>query len=216
MNQLPIPLVLREIRDYLIDQEITFNDLSINNTEDGRIKSAMIEKFIISKILGQFPIHDPPKARCWFDFSITVNDVLYPVNIKVSNFGAADNLNCKLGIYYALTGKVPKFSNESDWNKFFYRLASNIKENDKDYYFLVLNKDNPRQILVQGLKTIRELVPNGNNLPFQCNWGNNIEPVNRPFDNAKDYLLSCLGKSTKLRANIHYQFEEHFPDIITD
>ena len=93
-------------------------------------------------------------------------------------------------------------------------LAKDIQENDKDYYFLVLNKDAPHEILVQGLKTIGVLVPNGNNLPFQCNWGDNLEPVHRPFDEAKDYLLSCLAKSVKLRANIYDEFKAHFPGII--
>ena len=214
MNQPPIPLILKEIQNYLINQKIALDDSGISNTKDGRIDSAINERLVIDKILEEFPIHEPPKARHWFDFSITTSDAFYPVNIKVSNFGAADNLNCKLGIYYALTGKEPDFSNETAWDHFFHMLASNIQENDKDYYFLALNKDAPSQILVQGLKTIGKLSPSGSNLPFQCNWGSNLEPVHRPFDEAKDYLLSCLGKSVKLRANIYDEFRAHFPDII--
>lgn len=43
-----------------------------------------------------------------------------------------------------------------------------MRENNKDYYFLVINKTNNADIFFNSLKMLYELIPNGNNLPFQC------------------------------------------------
>ena len=52
----------------------------------------------------------------------------------------ADNLNCKLGIYYALTGSMLTFDNTIAWDNYFKMLSNNLKENHTNYYFLILNK----------------------------------------------------------------------------
>lgn len=59
---------------------------------------------------------------CAMDCSFEENNNFYPVNIKVSTTKTADNLNCKLEIYYALTGKIPPFSNGVIWEIYFKNL----------------------------------------------------------------------------------------------
>ena len=59
--------------------------------------------------------------RAWYDFSIEGNGIFVPVNIKITGGKHPDNLSCKLGIFYALTGKRPEsagVSNGIGWEDF--------------------------------------------------------------------------------------------------
>ena len=43
----------------------------------------------------------------------------------------------------------------------------------KDYYFLVLNKKNSKEVIINSIKGLNQLTPNVNNLPFQIKWNKN-------------------------------------------
>jgi hypothetical protein len=43
----------------------------------------------------------------------------------------------------------------------------------RDYYFLVVNKKNTSDVIINSVKGLKTLTPNINNLPFQINWGRN-------------------------------------------
>ncbi len=179
--------------------------------QDGRLNSSVNEEEILNTIKDYFPIQ-LPKAREWWDFSFKKNDIFYPVNIKITTTKTADNLNCKLGIYYALCGLLPEFNNEIAWEKYFQKLHKDLGKNtDRDYYFLIINKNDPKDIFINSLKGIQTLQPN--NLPFQCKWDNNREIVQRDFDGSKNSILSALAKSVKLRANIYLKFKEVFGEF---
>ncbi|WRF23614.1 restriction endonuclease [Helicobacter pylori] len=168
--------------------------------QDGHLNSSVNEEEILNTI-KHFPIQ-LPKAREWWDFSFEENDIFYPVNIKTTTTKTADNLNGKLGIYYALCGLLPTFNNEIAWEKYFQKLHKDLGKNtDRDYYFLMINENDPKDIFINSLKGIQTLQPN--NLPFQCKWDNNREIVQRDFDGSKNFILSALAKSVKLRANIY-------------
>ncbi|GAA6861018.1 hypothetical protein HpHNI38_14510 [Helicobacter pylori] len=176
--------------------------------QDGRLNSSINEEEILNTIKHSFAIQ-LPKAREWWDFSFEENDIFYPVNIKTTTTKTADNLNCKLGIYYALCGLLPTFNNEIAWEKYFQKLHKDLGKNtDRDYYFLIINKNDPKDIFINSLKGIQTLQPN--NLPFQCKWDNNREIIQRDFDGSKNSILSALAKSVKLRANIYLAFKEFF------
>ncbi len=163
---------------------------------------------ILNTIKHPFPIQ-LPKAREWWDFSFEENDIFYPVNIKTTTTKTADNLNCQLGIYYALCGLLPTFNNEIAWEKYFQKLHKDLGKNtDRDYYFLIINKNDPKDIFINSLKGIQTLQPN--NLPFQCKWDNNREIIQRDFDESKNFILSALAENVKLRANIYLKFKEFF------
>ncbi|MCH4611602.1 restriction endonuclease [Helicobacter pylori] len=180
--------------------------------QDGRLNSSVNEEEILNTI-KHFPIQ-LPKAREWWDFSFKKNDIFYPVNIKTTTTKTADNLNGKLGIYYALCGLVPEFNNEIAWEKYFQKLHKDLGKNtNKDYYFLIINKNDPKDIFINSLKGIQTLQPNGNNLPFQCKWDNNREIVQRDFDGSKNSILSALAESVKLRSNIYLAFKEVFGEF---
>ncbi|WRG58894.1 restriction endonuclease [Helicobacter pylori] len=201
-----IPTQLNEIAEFL-----KTNPYSLSQPlQDGRLNSSVNEKEILNTIKDYFPIQ-LPRAREWWDFSFEENDIFYPVNIKTTTTKTADNLNCKLGIYYALCGLLPEFNNEIAWEKYFQKLHKDLGKNtNRDYYFLIINKNDPKDVFINSLKGIQTLQPN--NLPFR-KWDNNREIVQRNFIESKNFILSALAKSVKLRANIYLTFKECFGEF---
>ncbi|PUD24140.1 restriction endonuclease, partial [Helicobacter pylori] len=64
-------------------------------------------------------------------------------------------------------------------------------------------------VFINSLKGIQTLQPN--NLPFQCKWDNNREIVQRDFDGSKNFILSALAESVKLR--VYLAFKEVFGEF---
>lgn len=203
----PMPTLLIEIVKFLQTNPITLSKQS----RDGRINSAFNEDEIFNLLESRFAINRP-NMRDWVDFSFEENEIFYPVNIKVSTTKTTDNLNCKLGIYYALTGKIPPFGNGVSWECYFKSLKENMQENSKDYYFLIINKNNPRDVFATSLKCLESILPNGNNLPFQAKWDNNRNIIVRDFENSKAFLLGTFEQSLKLRAEAYLHFKRYFYD----
>ncbi|GAA7008193.1 hypothetical protein AOH414_13660 [Helicobacter pylori] len=200
-----IPTQLNEIANFLKTNPYNLSQ----PLQDGRLNSSVNEEEILNAIKHFFPIQ-LPKAREWWDFSFEENDIFYPVNITTTK--TADNLNCKLGIYYALCGLLPTFNNEIAWEKYFQKLHKDLGKNtNRDYYFLIINKNDPKDIFINSLKGIQTLQPNGNNLPFQCKWDNNREIIQRDFDGSKNSILSALAESIKLR--VYLAFKEFFGEF---
>ncbi len=107
---------------------------------------------------------------------------------------------------------MPEFNNEIAWEKYFQKLHKDLGTNtNRDYYFLIINKNDPKDIFINSLKGIQTLQPN--NLPFQCKWDDNREIIQRDFDESKNFILSALAKSVKLRANIYLTFKEFFGEF---
>lgn len=200
-----IPHLLIQIVDFLKKSPVALSKQS----RDGRINSAFNEDEIFKRLETNFAINRP-NMRDWVDFSFEENNIFYPVNIKVSTTKTTDNLNCKLGIYYALTGKIPPFGNGVSWDCYFKSLKENIQQNSKDYYFLIINKDNSSDVFATSLKNLESILPNGNNLPFQAKWDNNRKLINRDFESAKAFLLGTFEESLKLRADAYLHFRTYF------
>ncbi|MCQ2900071.1 restriction endonuclease [Helicobacter pylori] len=192
-----IPTQLNEIAEFLKTNPYNLSQ----PLQDGRLNSSVNEEEILNTIKDYFPIQ-LPRTREWWDFSFEENKIFYPVNIKTTTTKTADNLNGKLGIYYALCGLLPEFNNEIAWEKYFQKLRKDLGKNtNRDYYFLIINKNDPKDVFINSLKGIQTLQPN--NLPFQCKWDNNREIIQRDFDESKNFILNALAKSVKLRANIY-------------
>ena len=66
--------------------------------------------------------------------------------------------------------------------------------NKKDYYFIVLNKTDASDIIVNSVKGLTILTPNINNLPFQVCWDKNrtfkYENINKKIK----LFIDCLQK----------------------
>ncbi len=143
-----IPTQLNEIAEFLKTNPYNLSQ----PLQDRRLNSSVNEEEILNTIKHSFAIQ-LPKAREWWDFSFEENDIFYPVNLKITTTKTADNLNCKLGIYYALCGLLPTFNNEIAWEKYFQKLHKDLGKNtDRDYYFLIINKNDPKDIFINSLK----------------------------------------------------------------
>jgi hypothetical protein len=81
------------------------------------------------------------------------------------------------------------------------------RNNKKDYYFIVLNKTNATDVIVNSLKGLSVLTPNINNLPFQVCWNKNrtfkydnihsrvklfVECLQRPRPSWKERFMSDI------------------------
>ena len=205
-----IPQELTDIQNFLVSNAVQLS----RQFQDGRINASINEDEIIKAIKSKFDIELPP-PRHWYDFAIKKGSERIPVNIKVTSTATADNVQCKLGMYYALTGIWPTFANEMPWGDYFALLKRDLNtKTDNDYYILVVSKKNPRDVFSTSLKQIQTLVANGNNLPFQCNWGNNRSPHSRTHDAAVKFLLGKFYDSIKLRANILDEFESKLGSVV--
>jgi len=195
--------ILNEICIYLKNKK--FN-LSLQQN-DGRINSILNENEILQLIEQKFNIDIPP-SRDWADFYIDK----MPVNIKITTTNTADNVSSKKGVYYALTGQI--YSGNGQWEDYLKQLKQNIQDTDKDYYFLVVNKNNTNDIFINSLKQVSSLQANGNNLPFQIKWCDNKVMKFKSFDEVKHMLLGTLGQSIKLRADVYMSFQKYFSEYL--
>ena len=94
-----------------------------------------------------------------------------------------------------------------DWQTFQYHLRERgKKENNRDYYCVVLNKTT-NEVHLTSLKTLYALTPNGNNLLFQINWGRNTNPVLRTHSEAYDFLVGTYKKSVEKKVSVHEGYE---------
>lgn len=190
---------LKKICDYLK----TLNFQLSSHQNDGRINSIINEDEVLKLIENKFNI-DVPQARNWSDFYISN----IPVNIKITTTNTADNASSKNGLYFALTGEI--YYGNGQWDNYLKLLKENLKDTEKDYYFLIINKQDTNDIFINSLKNIFTLQPNGNNLPFQIKWCDNKKLHQKSWAETKALLLGALGKSLELRADAFVSFQKYF------
>jgi len=188
-------------------------DGRIDSQENERQISHALELYSISnkwQETKQLKLEVGP-ARFWYDFIIKgESDIMIPVNVKVSTLRTSDNLSSKEGLFYALTGINPLSVQINNWESFCKVLAENLgSKPESDYFFLVINKNEPGDVFWTSLKRIHELVPNGNNPPFQCNWSRNRNQSTRNEESAQIYILDILRKTFELRAKALVSFNTH-------
>ena len=171
-----------------------------NGNRDGRIDSIADEDIFIEAIHNILPPeeYEDVVARFMCDQKI----LGYPVNIKVTTGKSADNVSSNAGVYYFLTGET---TNRVAWDeKTVNRILSIDDENvgdDCDYYFLIVNKNDPTDVFWTSLRYIKKGRANGHNTPFQCNWlKENRERVERTPKEARQYVFDLLLKSLELAA----------------
>ena len=177
------------------------------NHEDGRVNSIEDEATVIQLLIDKYGVENviEPKAREWFDVRLFG----YPVQIKSSSYmkGASDNFSSKAAILYALTTLPEDAVHVRGWEAFEQALLMNSGEdNDRDYYIISVNKDDS-SVHLTSLKSLQKLTSNGNNLPFQIQWKNNIVPVDRTYDEAYRFIVGCYKESVKKKLSVHKLFD---------
>jgi len=176
-----LPLIMYKIKNYLKLQTFKFS----TQNEDGRINSCIDEDEVIKLLIEKFHKNiKKPKIRMWYD--ILVFDYFYgwlPINIKTTTTLTSDNTGNLAMCVYAYTNEVLDIHRNKSYENgmmsviLFDKLKNkkyNIN-NKKDYYFIVLNKTDASDIIINSVKGLTLLTPNINNLPFQVCWDKNRE-----------------------------------------
>ena len=193
-----LPLIMYKIQNYLRLQKISFS----NTNEDGRINSCNDEDEIIKLLINKFGnLIKKPKIRMWYD--IIVFDVIsgwLPINIKTTTTLTNDNTGNLAMCVYAYTNENLDLNKSYENGKMSNILINKFKNKEynniskKDYYFIVLNKKNSDDIIINSLKGLNILTPNINNLPFQICWNKNRH---FKYENIKikiNLFIDCLKK----------------------
>jgi hypothetical protein len=196
-----LPLIMYKIQKYLKYQEFDF----VNENEDGRVNSSNDEDKIIKLLINNFGEKiKKPQIRMWYD--ILAYDYKYgwiPINIKTTSTLTSDNTGNLAMCVYAYTDEILDFNKSYENGKMSIILFNKLKNkkyniyNKKDYYFIVLNKNNKNEIIINSVKGLSILTPNINNLPFQVNWSKNkyfnYENINKKIR----MFIECLQKPKK-------------------
>lgn len=196
-----------------IVNELKGNVALTNTQADGRLNSAIDEDSVVLLVkeacekLGYTFIEAP--ARFWYDFAFEVNGKFYPVNVKISTCNSADNVSSKLGMFYALTGKKPsQVKGLNQWETFMEKLFENLDyTGESDYYFLVVNKTNS-EVFATSLMRVQKLTPNGNNLPFQAKWKDNMDFSERTREEAMNYVLGTFYTSWEKKCSAFAKLQQ--------
>jgi hypothetical protein len=195
-----LPLIMYKIKHFLLSKNIVFS----TQTDDGRVNSSIDEDTIITLLIQEFNQRiKKPKVRMWYD--ILAYDYMYgwiPINIKTTKTARSDNVGNLAMCVYAYTDEELNIHREKTYengemSEILYEKLKNKKYNlnhKKDYYFLVLNKTNSNDIIVNSVKGLNILCPNANNLPFQVCWKKNNEYVYENINKKIKLFIDCIKK----------------------
>ena len=196
-----LPLVMYKIRKYLKLQTFQFS----TQNEDGRINSYIDEDKVITLLIEKFGKKiKKPKIRMWYD--ILAFDYMYgwiPINIKTTTTITSDNTGNLAMCVYAYTNKILDIHKDKSYENgkmsdILFNKLKNKKyntNNKKDYYFIVLNKTDASDIIVNSVKGLTILTPNINNLPFQVCWDKNRTFIYENINKKIKLFIDCLQKS---------------------
>lgn len=151
---------------------------------DGRVNSTDDETKISQILKKEFGKRVKIKERRhWYD--VALYDFRYgwiPINIKSTTTHTSDNIGNLATIVHSLCdyniGLEDNPQNGTMSRVFINCIKENkiCKNNKKDYYFLVFNKEN-QEVIINSLKGLTKLTSNNNNLPFQVQWDKNKDYV---------------------------------------
>jgi len=195
-----LPLIMYKIQKYLKLQAFQFS----KQNEDGRVNSCIdgdeVTKLLIKKFGKKIK---KPKIRMWYD--ILAFDYMYgwlPVNIKTTTTITSDNTGNLAMCVYAYTNEIldihrSKTYENGKMSDILFDKLKNKKyntNNKKDYYFIVLNKTDVSDIIVNSVKGLSILTPNINNLPFQVKWSKNKNFKYENINKKIKLFIECLQK----------------------
>ena len=195
-----LPLMMYKIEKYLKSKTFQFS----NHSRDGRTNSCIDEENVIHLLIERFGKRiKRSRIRMWYD--ILAFDYIYgwiPINIKTTTTISNDNIGNLAMCVYAYTDEILDIHNDKSYenskmSKILINKLKNKEYNDnnkKDYYFVVLNKKNPGDVIVNSIKGLRLLTPNINNLPFQVCWNKNRTFEYENITKKVKMFIKCLQK----------------------
>jgi hypothetical protein len=195
-----MPLIMYKIQEYLQIQAFPFS----TQNEDGRINSCIDEDCIIKLLIEKFGSKiKKPKIRMWYD--ILAFDNFYgwlPINIKTTTGLTSDNTGNLAMCVYAYTDAIMDIHRDTSYDNgkicdVLYNKLKDKKYNaitKRDYYFIVLNKTDASDVIVNSVKGLSKLTPNSNNLPFQVCWNKNRVFTYGNINKKIKLFIDCLQK----------------------
>lgn len=197
-----LPLIMYKVKNYLIKNK---DDINFSKeTNEGRINSSLDEKNIIDILKKKY--NDKiiiPKSRMWYDILLFDNKYKWiPINIKTTSMNTSDNTANLAMCVYAYTNEILEINGKKTYENgemsdILYSKLKNKLYNynyKKDYYFIVFNKNNSSDIIINSLKGLKILTPNINNLPFQVCWNKNKEFTYDIITNKIELFINCIQK----------------------
>jgi len=195
-----LPLIMYKIQKHLKSQTFQFS----TQNEDGRINSCTDEDGVIKLLFDKFGEKiKKPKKRMWYD--ILAFDSMYgwiPINIKTTTTMTSDNTGNLAMCVYVYTDEILDIHRDKSYENgkmsdILFNKLKNKKyntSNKKDYYFIVLNKTDASDIIVNSVKGLTILTPNINNLPFQICWDKNRSFKYENINKKVKQFAECLQK----------------------
>ena len=122
---------------------------------------------------------------------------LLPLNIKTTTTLTSDNTGNLAMCLTAYTDEILDFNVKYSNGVSSKMLSTKIRNKElnktlkKDYYFIIINKLNTKDIIVNSCRGLTVLTPNINNLPFQVCWNKNRTFVFRNINMViNDFIIS--------------------------
>lgn len=172
-----LPKILYDMKHYLTKQSISIN----TSTNDGRTNSCFDEETIKNLLKIKFKNRiDNTRSRAWCDIMVKdYTGTWLPVNIKSTKIDSAintGNFTLPLQAFTNQNMDELKSYNNGFCSKLLFEKLKNKEYNTnrlKDYYFLVINKQNTNDIIINSVLGINTFTRNDNNPPFQINFKKN-------------------------------------------
>tara|TARA_Y100000780_G_C13665825_1_gene410461 strand:- start:833 stop:1570 length:738 start_codon:yes stop_codon:yes gene_type:complete len=193
-----MPLVMYIIKKYLENTKINIS----KKNKDGRVNSSNDEDIIIEILMKKFKNKIiVPSSRMWYDILVYDNINGYiPVNIKSTTTKTSDNIGNLATCVYAYTNEKLELEKHYSNGRMSKILFDKLKKREynkndkKDYYFLVINKNNTKDIIINSIKGLSILTSNINNLPYQICWNKNRYYVIDKIENKVKLFIDCIIK----------------------
>jgi len=194
-----IERIMNELARYITNADKNYIQEKLDEaarlSTDGRNISSILEptiKVLIkewsekSKLfyLYDLKLIDPPPRAC-YDIMIAsdADDIIIPIDIKISNFesNSADNLNFETSVSFIAAGaEMEKSGRQKETIKKNLKQLNKEKRPPIDFYYLVVdknldyNEDGSLHIYYTSILTMKEISSNASN-GIQANWTKNIE-----------------------------------------
>ena len=196
-----LPTILYAIQRLLSEKGKHGNIQFSRQNADGRINSSIDEDMVLNVLVDHFGDSriKRPNSRMWYDF--LAYDYTYgyiPINIKTTTTKSADNTGNLAMCVYSYTDEPMDIHKSYENGPMSAILSKKLrakeynKNSKRDYYFVVLNKTVPGDVIVNSLKGLTHLTPNINNLPFQINWNKNRVFRYQRVEHAVKMFVNCV------------------------
>ena len=199
-----LPGVLYAIQRLLSDKGSDGSIMFSRQNTDGRVNSSLDEDMVLNVLVDHFGEGriKRPKSRMWYDLLAYDTQCGYiPINIKITTTKSADNTGNLAMCVYSYTDEPMEMERSYENGPMSAILSKKLKKREynknpnRDYYFVVLNKAEPGDVIINSLRGLSHLTPNINNLPFQINWSKNREFRHQRVEDAVKKFVRCVKNS---------------------